>query len=80
MYRSIFLCWLEDLLKDLQKKDIQTKNYLLILDHASIHKGQTIDDLAAKYKTRIVYLPTYIVPILILSQAQALLEVQRKTQ
>ena len=57
--RSIFLCWLEYLLKGLQKKDIQSKNYLLILDNASIHKGQAIDDLAAKYKTRIVYPPAY---------------------
>lgn len=60
--RSIFLCWLEYLLQGLQQKDIQTKSYLLILDNASIHKGQVIDDLVARYQTRIfIYL--HIAPI-----------------
>ena len=61
--RNIFVCWLEyllqDLLQDLQQQDIQTKKYLLILDNASIQKGKVIDDLAAQYQTRIVYLPAY---------------------
>lgn len=57
--RSIFLCWLEYLLQSLRKSDVQSKSYVLILDNASIHKGKVIDDLAAKYQTRIVYLPAY---------------------
>lgn len=57
--RNIFVCWLEYLLQGLQQQDIQTKKYLLILDNASIHKGKVIDDLAAQYQTRIVYLPAY---------------------
>ena len=32
---------------------------MLILDNASIHKGRVIDDLAARYQIRIVYLPAY---------------------
>ena len=57
--RSIFLCWLEYLLQGLYNRDAKRKSYLLILDNASIHKGKVIDDLAAKYQTRIVYLPAY---------------------
>ena len=57
--RSVFLCWLEYLLQDLDKSDAKNKSHLLILDNASIHKGKVIDDLAAKYQTRIVYLPAY---------------------
>ncbi|NHC05112.1 IS630 family transposase, partial [Acinetobacter sp. 187] len=57
--RNIFVCWLEYLLQDLKQKDDQTKSYLLILDNASIHKGRVIDDLAARYQIRIVYLPAY---------------------
>ena len=57
--QSIFVCWLEYLLQGLQHQDMQTKKYLLILDNASIHKGKVIDDLAAQYQTRIVYLPAY---------------------
>ena len=57
--RNIFVCWLEYLLKSLQHKDIQAKRYLVILDNASIHKGKVIDDLAAQYQARIVYLPAY---------------------
>ena len=57
--RNVFVCWLEYLLKDLKQKDEQTQKYLLILDNASIHKGPVIDDLAARYQTRIVYLPAY---------------------
>ena len=56
---NVFVCWLEYLLKDLKQKDEQTQKYLLILDNASIHKGPVIDDLAARYQTRIVYLPAY---------------------
>ena len=57
--RNIFVGWLEYLLKSLQHKDIQAKRYLVILDNASIHKGKVIDDLAAQYQARIVYLPAY---------------------
>ena len=57
--RNIFVCWLEYLLQDLKQKDDQNKHYLLILDNASIHKGSIIDDLAARYQTRVVYLPAY---------------------
>ncbi len=57
--RNTFVCWLEYLLQGLQQQDIQTKKYLLILDNASIHKGKVVDDLAAQYQTRIVYLPAY---------------------
>ena len=49
----------EYLLQDLKQKDDQTNSYLLILDNASIHKGRVIDDLAARYQTRVVYLPAY---------------------
>ena len=77
--RNIFVCWLEYLLQGLQHPDILTKKYLLILDNASIHKGKVIDDLAAEYQTRIVYLPAYSLD-LNPEKAQALLEVQRKTQ
>ncbi|NHC03239.1 IS630 family transposase [Acinetobacter sp. 187] len=57
--RNIFVCWLEYLLQVLKQKDDQTKSYLLILDNASIHKCRVIDDLAARYQIRIVYLPAY---------------------
>ena len=46
-------------MQDLKQNDDQTKSYLLILDNASIHKGRVIDDLTARYQTRIVYLRAY---------------------
>lgn len=57
--RNIFLSWLEYLLRGLQQKDNRIQSHLLILDNASIHKGKAIDDLAARYQTRIAYLPAY---------------------
>ncbi|WP_407409388.1 transposase [Acinetobacter sp.] len=36
-----------------------SKKHLIILDHASIHKGKEIDQLVAQCHVRIAYLPTY---------------------
>ena len=58
--RNIFTGWLEYLFKDLSKDPCgQYQKHLLILDNASIHKGKEINELAARYNTRIVYLPAY---------------------
>ncbi|WP_336162750.1 IS630 family transposase [Acinetobacter ursingii] len=58
--RSTFAGWLEYLLKGLPKdKSGQYQKHLLILDNASIHKGEEIDQLALQYNARLMYLPAY---------------------
>ena len=58
--RCIFTEWLEYLLGSLvQNEGESKKKHLLILDNASIHKGKEIEALAARYNTRIFYLPAY---------------------
>ncbi|WEI14198.1 IS630 family transposase [Acinetobacter soli] len=58
--RNIFAGWLEYLLKNLTKdKADESQKYLLILDNASIHKGQQIDEVVHRYNARLMYLPAY---------------------
>ena len=52
--RKLFVSWLEYLLKGLKPA-----HYVLILDNASIHKGDEVDAVARKYKVRLAYLPAY---------------------
>lgn len=62
--RRTFAGWLEYLLKGLAKdKNGQYQKHLLILDNASIHKGEEIDQLALQYNARLMYLPAYRVQI-----------------
>lgn len=58
--RRIFTGWLEYLLGSLAQNECESKKkYLLILDNASIHKGKEIEEVAARYNTRVLYLPAY---------------------
>lgn len=58
--RCVFTGWLEYLLGSLvQNESEPKKKHLLILDNASIHKGNEIEALVARYNTRIFYLPAY---------------------
>lgn len=58
--RRIFTGQLEYLLSSLVQNECESKKkHLLILDNASIHKGKEIEELAARYNTRVFYLPAY---------------------
>lgn len=51
---------MSELLKNLTKdKADESQKYLLILDNASIHKGQQIDEVVHRYNARLMYLPAY---------------------